>query len=373
LNNVLGVLVGYSELLLMEIPEGNTLRGHVSSILQSSQRAAAIIQDLLTLARRGVAVSEVVNLNKVIRDYCRTPEFEKLQIYHPHVTFKTALGSDLMNIKGSPVHLGKTVMNLLSNAAEAIPGHGEVTFFTENRYLDKPISGYDNVREGDYAVLRVSDNGKGIPAADMGKIFEPFFTKKVMGRSGTGLGLAVVWGTVKDHGGYIDVQSEEGRGSTFTLYLPVTREESVASQEIVSAQSYKGRGESILVVDDVREQRELATTMLSRLGYRVHPVSSGEEALAYLEANSVDLLVLDMIMDPGMDGLETYQRALQISPKQRTVIVSGFSETNRVRKAQELGAGTYVRKPYLLEKIGLAVRKELDRPRQTFDNALESL
>ena len=166
LNNVLGVLVGYSELLLMEIREGSPLRRHVSNILQSGQRAAAIIQDLLTLARRGVAVSEVVNLNDVISDYFKTPEFEKLKAYHPQVTFKTDLDKDLMNIKGSPVHLSKTIMNLLSNAAEAISDHGEVTLLTENRYLDKPITGYDDIREGDYVVLRVSDNGKGISAAE---------------------------------------------------------------------------------------------------------------------------------------------------------------------------------------------------------------
>ena len=361
LNNVLGVLVGYSELLLMEIREGSPLRRHVSNILQSSQRAAAIIQDLLTLARRGVAVSEVVNLNPVISDYFKTPEFERLKAYHPRVTFRTDLDKDLMNIKGSPIHLTKTIMNLLSNAAEAISDRGEVTLVTENRYLDKPITGYDHIQEGDYVVMRVSDNGKGISGGDIGKIFEPFYTKKVMGRSGTGLGLAVVWGTMKDHHGYIDVESEEGKGSVFTLYFPVTREESVSDQKVVSPESYMGRGESILVVDDVKEQRELATTMLSSLGYKVNAVSSGEEALTYLKTDKADLLVLDMIMEPGMDGLETYQRVVEISPKQKAIIVSGFSETDRVKRAQELGAGTYVRKPYILEKIGLAIRRELDK------------
>jgi CheY-like chemotaxis protein len=252
-------------------------------------------------------------------------------------------------------------MNLLSNAAEAISDQGEVTLLTENRYLDKPIAGYDEIREGDYVVLGVSDTGKGISAQDMGKIFEPFYTKKVMGRSGTGLGLAVVWGTVKDHGGYIDVRSEEGKGSVFTLYFPVTREEKAKDQPSIPAESYRGRGESILVVDDVKEQRELATAMLSRLGYRVSSVSSGEEAVTYLKANRVDLLVLDMIMDPGMDGLETYQKVLEINPKQKAIIVSGFSETDRVKKAQELGAGAYVKKPYVQEKIGLATRRELDK------------
>ncbi len=363
LDNALGVLVGYSELLLMEIQQGNPLRRHASNILQSGQRAAAIIQDLLTLARRGVAVSEVVNLNDLISDHLKTPEFEKLKTYHSHVTFRTDLGRDLMNIKGSPVHLGKTVMNLLSNAAEAITDPGEVTILTENRYLDKPVTGYDHIQEGDYAVLQVSDNGRGISSQDIGKIFEPFYTKKVMGRSGTGLGLAVVWGTVKDHQGYIDVQSEEGEGSTFTLYFPVTREEKVSDRQVISPESYMGRGESILVVDDVKEQRDLATAMLSRLGYTVRSVSSGEEAVAYLKADKADLLVLDMVMDPGMDGLETYEKILEINPSQRAIIVSGFSETERVKKAQDLGAGAYVRKPYLQEKIGLAIRKELDKYR----------
>jgi PAS domain S-box-containing protein len=361
LNNVLGVLVGYSELLLMEIPEGNPLRSHVSNIRQSGHRAAAIIQDLLTLARRGVAVSEVVNLDDVISDCFKTPEFEKLKADHPQVRFKYHPDQDLMNVKGSPVHLSKTIMNLFFNAAEAISDHGEVTIRVENRYLDRPIRGYDDIREGDYVVLSVSDNGNGISSKDIGMIFEPFYTKKVMGRSGTGLGLAVVWGTVKDHGGYIDVRSEEGKGSTFTLYFPVTREEKTKGQPSVSPDLYRGRGESILVVDDVKEQRELAAIMLSRLGYRVNAVSSGEEAVTYLKTNRVDLLVLDMIMAPGIDGLETYERALEINPNHRAILVSGFSETDRVKKAQNLGAGSYVRKPYIIEKIGLAVRRELDR------------
>jgi PAS domain S-box-containing protein len=361
LNNVLGVLVGYSELLLEKIPEPNPLRRYVSSILQSGLRGAAIIQDLLTLARRGVAVSEVVNLNRVIADCFKTPEFEMLRTYHPGVTFRTDLGKDLRYVKGSPVHLGKTIMNLTSNAAEAITGRGEVVVRTENRYLDQPVRGYDQICQGDYVVLTVTDDGRGIAAKDIGKIFEPFYTKKVMGRSGTGLGLAVVWGTVKDHNGYIDVESEEGKGSVFTLYFPVTQEEPAKVREMPMAETYLGRGESILVVDDVKEQRELATSMLERLGYRVAVASSGEEAVGYLKNSRADLVLLDMIMDPGIDGLETYQRILAINPRQKAVIVSGYSETERVNKAQELGAGAYVRKPYVLEKIGAAIRRELDR------------
>ena len=180
-----------------------------------------------------------------------------------------------------------------------------------------------------------------------------------MGRSGTGLGLAIVWGTVKDHDGYIDVQSEAGKGTVFTLYFPVTREEAAEKKDKIPVEQYMGHGESILVVDDTAEQRDIATRILTRLGYRVQAVSGGEEAVEYLKTQKADLLVLDMIMDPGIDGLETYERVLEVNPKQKAIIVSGFSESERVKKAQDLGAGAYVRKPYLMEKIGVAVRDEL--------------
>jgi CheY-like chemotaxis protein len=285
--------------------------------------------------------------------------FEKTKDYHPRVTFRIEYDENLLNIKGSPVHLEKTLMNLVANAAESISGKGEVAIRTESRYLDRTIRGYDEVREGDYAVLTVSDTGMGIPAENREKIFEPFYTKKTMGRSGTGLGLAIVWGTVKDHNGYIDVQSEVGEGTTFTLYFPVTREELVAPQQKEPMERYMGKGESVLVVDDIAEQRDVAAGLLTRLGYEVHVVSSGEEAQEYLKRNKADILVLDMIMAPGIDGLETYQRVLEINPRQKAILVSGFSETERVREAQKLGAGAYVKKPYVLEKIGMAIRDEL--------------
>ncbi len=361
LNNVLGVLVGYSELLKQVLPEKGVAAEYAKNILESSVRATAIIQDLLTMARRGVAVSQVVNLNKLIADSLKTPEFENLLRSHPNVRISNELENDLFNIKGSPVHLIKTIMNLVLNAAESITGEGNVSIKTKNRYLDQPIHGYDTMAEGDYTVLIVSDTGSGISVNDIDKIFEPFYTKKVMGRSGTGLGLAVVWGTVKDHHGYIDVQSRENEGSTFTLYFPVTREEPAQAEKAVSHLAYRGKGESILVVDDVKEQRQLAMSMLEKLGYQVRAVAGGEAAIEYLKTEKADLVVLDMIMYPGIDGFETYRRIRKIHPRQKAIIVSGFTETDRVRKLQEIGAGEFVRKPYTMEKIGLGIRNELDR------------
>lgn len=362
LNNVLGIVVGYSELLLDQLAESGSARSKAMEILKGGQRAAAIVQDLLTLARRGVSNTKVLDLNKIVLECRYSPEFTKISSYHANTRIETDLEPHLLNMSGSAVHLGKSLLNLVSNAAEAMPVGGLITIKTRNRYLDKPVSGYDEVREGDYVVLSVSDTGEGIPLGDLKRIFEPFYTKKIMGRSGTGLGLAVVWGTVKDHLGYINVESAEGRGTTFTLYFPVTREELSQEQISISVDKYMGNGESILVVDDVKEQRELAGTMLEKLDYTVVSVSGGEEAVEYLRQNTVDLVVLDMIMDPGMDGLDTYAKMLEIQPHQKAIIVSGFSETERVSKAMALGAGAYVKKPYILEALGLAVRKELDRP-----------
>jgi len=361
LNNILAGLVSYPELLLMDLPEDSPLRKPISTIQRSGEKAAAIVQDLLTLARRGVAITEVVNLNNIVSDYLQSPEYGRLLEFHPNVNHEIDLSADLLNVSGSPVHLSKTIMNLISNAAEAMPEGGTISISTENRYIDTPIRGYDDVKEGDYVTLIVSDTGIGIPLEDIEKIFEPFYTKKVMGRSGTGLGMAVVWGTVKDHNGYIDVQSREGGGTTFALYFPVTREELAKEKLHLSLEDIKGRGESVLVVDDIQEQREIASSMLKKVGYSVTSVSSGEEAVDYMKNNSADLLILDMIMDPGIDGLDTYKKILELHPGQKAIIASGFSETKRVKEAQRLGAGSYVKKPYILEKIGLAVRTELDK------------
>ena len=206
----------------------------------------------------------------------------------------------------------------------------------------------------------MSDDGPGISSNDLERIFEPFYTKKVMGRSGTGLGLAVVWNVVQDHKGYIDVTTDE-KGTTFELYFPITREAMSDKDLSIPIKDYKGDGETILVVDDVKSQREISCKMLDTLGYKAKAVSSGEEAVEYLKEHTVDLILLDMIMDPGMNGRKTYEQIIKIHPNQKATIASGFAETDDVKEAQKLGAGQYIKKPYTIEKIGLAVKEELDR------------
>ena len=361
LNNILSGIVSYPELLLMDLKDDSPLRKPILTIQKSGEKAAAIVQDLLTLARRGVEATEVINLNAIVSEYLLSPEHAKLELNHPNVNIERQLDENLLNILGSPVHLSKTIMNLVSNAAEAMQDGGTIVITTENRHIDKLMSGFDDIDKGDYATITVIDTGIGISPEDIERIFEPFYTKKTMGRSGTGLGMAVVWGTVKDHRGYIDITSTEGQGTEITLYFPITRKVFHPEAEIASIQELMGTGESILVVDDIEAQRQIATEMLEKLGYRVATVSSGEEAVAYLHEHMADLLVLDMIMEPGIDGLETYREILKICPGQKSIIASGYSESVRVKEALELGVGTYVKKPYLLEKIGRAIRAELER------------
>ena len=360
LNNILGGLVSFPELLLMDLPQDSPLRDPILTIKKSGDKAAAIVQDLLTMARRGVDDKTVLNVNTLIHDYLASPECRVLRKYHPHVHTETELADDILNIMASPVHLSKAVMNLVSNAAEAMLVDGKITLSTANCYVDHPIQGFETVAEGEYVLLTVKDTGVGIGAEDLKHIFEPFFTKKRLGRSGTGLGMSVVWATIKDLEGFIDIHSTEGQGTCFNVYIPITREQMPEATQRISIDDYCG-SERVLVVDDVVEQRKIAKSMLGKLGYEVITVSSGEEALEYLQDTSVDILILDMIMDPGIDGCETYRRIIQRYPGQKAIVTSGFSESERVGEIQRLGAGAYIKKPYTLEKIAMAVRAELDQ------------
>jgi two-component system, cell cycle sensor histidine kinase and response regulator CckA len=361
LNNILSGLVGYPELILMDLPQDSKLRPFIEIMLKSGKKAAAIVQDLLTLARRGIQEMVVLNLNDVIHEYLDSPEFEKLLQFHEGVRIDTHLEPALLNIKGSAIHLSKTVMNLVSNAAEALSNDGTIHIATRNQYLDTPLAGYELTQPGDYAVMEIVDTGVGMGNDEVERIFDPFYSKKKMGRSGTGLGMAVVWGTVKDHQGYINIKSEPSEGTTLTLFFPITREVQRYEVDASDLSMYQGQGQTVLVVDDMSEQRQVASTMLEKLGYRVTTVSSGEEAVTYIKDNQVDILLLDMIMDPGIDGLETYRRILETKPHQKAIIASGYSETARVHTAQALGAGEYVKKPYTLINIARAISQELNK------------
>ncbi|MCF8055462.1 MAG: response regulator [Desulfocapsa sp.] len=364
LNNILTGIVTYPDLLLLRLADDSTLRKPLEIIKQSGQRAAQVVADLLTVARGAATNLEVHSLNTLLIDYLKSPEGLKLLSRHENVRIKTNLAADLLNIACSPIHIKKCLMNLIMNGAEAIDGKGTLSIETRNQHVQESIPENSAIQPGEYVVFSITDSGKGIGEQDIKHIFEPFYTNKVMGQSGTGLGLTVVWNTVQEHGGGVTVKSDK-QGTCFELYFPVTRQKLTATAGGVNFGRLQGHGQRILVVDDEKQQRDVAAQILSTLGYRVETAASGEEAVAFVKRKEVELVILDMIMDPGINGRQTYEQMSKIRPMQRALIASGFSENNEVKGAQRLGAGSYIRKPYTIEQLGLAVQKILKDPSPT--------
>lgn len=358
LNNILSGIVSYPELLLLELPADHRMRRPIEIMRESGLRASAIVQDLLTVARGVVIEKEALLINTIIEEYLQSQDYRTVLQFHPGVTVKTFLAGELTNILGSRIHIRKLLMNLFSNSCEAIGAAGSVIITTANVHLDQPLRGYNDIEEGEYVVLSVADDGKGISGEDLEKIFEPFYSKKVMGRSGTGLGLTVVWNVVRDHNGHIGVTSSP-EGTVITIHLPVTSQVVQSPRPMVDLGHFKGHGERVLVVDDVTTQRFITTNIVEKLGYKVESVASGEAAVEFIRRQPVDLILLDMIMTPGISGRETYQRIVKICPGQKAIIVSGYAETDDVKETLLLGAGKFLRKPLLIEDLARAMRDEL--------------
>lgn len=357
LNNILSGIVSYPDLLLMDLPADSPLRQPIEAIKSTGQRAAVVVQELLALARSGVMAAEVFNLNTLIRNCLESPEWSQVAADHPQVRIDIRLDDDLLNMEGSVAHLSKAVLNLLGNAVEAIGSEGCIRIRTGNLHLEKASA---DLAAGDHIQVSIADDGRGLSEADRQHIFDPFYARKIMGRSGTGLGMAMVWGTVVDHKGSIDLQSPEGRGTLITLTLPATHAVPLALGK-QSLQTYCGQGQTVLVVDDQAAQREIATQILERIGYRAQAVESGEAALAHLNAHFVDLVLLDMIMEPGIDGLDTFRRIQAQTPDQAVILVSGYAQTNRVQEALDLGAAFYLRKPYTVAKLSQVIWTQLQK------------
>ncbi len=361
LNNILSGIVSYPDLLLKTIDEKDPNRKYIEIIKDSGEKAAEMVQDLLTLTRKGVINKEPISINEIIKEFLSSPVFTKLKKNNPHISYVNNLTTEKTSIFGSSIHITKTIMNLIINASEAMPIDGTIEISTSRCFLDEPLKGYDKINEGDYIKLTISDNGIGIDKKDLSNIFEPFFSKKRMGKSGTGLGMTVVLWTVKDHYGYVIVNSTKGKGTEFQLYFPAAMydlEEEKDLQESEINTRYIGKGEHILIIEDDNNNRELAEKILSECNFRVSSVSSGEEAVEFVQKEKVDLLILDMIME-GIDGLETYIQILMRKGEQKAIITSGYSDNENVKETIKLGAGAYIKKPYLKMQLIKAVEAEL--------------
>ncbi len=361
LNNILSGIIGYPEIMLMQMDEHSKLRKPLLAIQSSGQRAAAVVADLLTVARGVSSERRRWSLNRLVDEYLASPEHEATMALHPGVACRFLPASPLWFFFCSSVHIKKSVMNLVTNAAEAIQLSGTITITTRNECLEHTEGFKTEMAPGRYVVLEVADSGSGIADKDIEHIFEPFYTRKVMGRSGTGLGLAVVWNTVLDHRGGIKVASSN-RGTVFSLYFPASMDAAVADDANEEAPAPRGTGQRILVVDDEMHQRDIASQFLTMLGYEVWTAGSGEEAIETLRRRQVDLVLLDMLMGTGMNGRQTYESAVAIRPGQKALIVSGFAADEDVRRTLRLGGAGYLQKPYTQRKLGFAVHAALHSP-----------
>lgn len=359
-NNLLGPLVAYPDLIRDELPAEHPALEYLEVMQNSAIQMAEINQQLLTLGRRGHYLQKPIDLNRVL-----SQTIKQISDLPQDVEIHPDTAPDLKPVMGGSSQLGRVILNLIVNAIDAMPAGGQITLRTENRTIDQISGVHGPIPAGEYVVFTVADSGCGIPSETLPNIFEPFFTsKKTDSKRGSGLGLSVVATVVEDHGGYINVNSTLGSGTSFILYFPVTQQipEAPESSEIQHGT------EIILIVDDDKSQRIVCARLLDKLGYQTNVKESGEAAIDFLKTNPHDLLLLDMKLGPGIDGTETFRRSLQINPEQRAIIISGLADTDRVQTALEMGVGAFLKKPITLEALGEAVRAELDRPLASRDS-----
>ena len=358
LNNILSAIISYPELILLKLPPNDEIVEDIKMIQDAGRRAANIVSDLLTISRGVIIKQEISNLNNIITKYFQSPEFFKLSSLYPNVRIQKNLSKDLENFNCSPVHIIKCIMNLITNGAEAIGSKGNITITTKNIKIAERKKNL-KLKEGNYVLLSITDDGTGIPEKDINCIFEPFYTKKKMGRSGTGLGLAIVWNTIQDHNGEIIVQSNN-QGTSFNLYFPAINEKYITQKTSeINISNYLGNKQKVLVVDDDKHQRKIACEILRVLNYEPTSIESGEKALKYLANNPTPLIILDMLMDPGINGLTTYKKILKKYPDQKVIIVSGYVEVELIKKIKKLGIKEFLSKPYTINQLGKTIKEIL--------------
>ena len=349
LNNILGPMVGYPDLLIDELPPDSDMCNLVEEIKSSAERAASIIQELLILARRGDIQTKALNLREVVTEYLGSRELKLVQARNPGVRIVYMQGEEETVVQASKSHIIRLTMNLIINALQATSGEGVVRVSTRRARLDEPLKGFEHVPANEYVVLEVSDEGHGIPVEQLEQIFDPFYSSKKKNGTNSGLGLAVVYGIIRDHQAFIDVISTVGEGTTFKIYFPAICS-STLPPPVVEQCMYSASGHA-LVVDDVREQRDLATQMLQRMGLSVTSVENGQQAVELVAREKFDVVLLDMVMEDDFDGLDTYLGIQERCPLLPCLIVSGYAESDRIQKALSLGAGPHLRKPYTLSQL----------------------
>jgi two-component system, cell cycle sensor histidine kinase and response regulator CckA len=366
-NNLLQGILGYTSIIKSRLAEDDENLPHVSLIEVAAERAAALTQQLLSFARKGkydvVSISPEVIVNQVVSLIERT--------FDRNIEVVNTFDDGLYCIHGDKAQIHQALMNVFINGRDAMSKGGKLTVNAQNIDITEEIPEHPGLKPGKYVLFSIRDTGTGMSEETMSKIFEPFFTTKELGK-GTGLGLSLVFGVVKNHGGFIEVSSELGKGSTFKLYFPA-EEPSIQKIQLVNGSSEANTDKKIndllqietgnhtvLVVDDEEIVNYVAQDMLKIAGYQTLSVSNGREAVKLYSSHSseIDAILLDMIM-PELGGLETFRELKRINPNVKVVVASGYEEDERSQEIMKEGAITYLRKPFLMQALLDAIKDAL--------------
>ncbi|MBI4595068.1 MAG: PAS domain S-box protein, partial [Candidatus Tectomicrobia bacterium] len=354
-NNILSGITGYTTIMKMKMNDDHPFSQGLTVIEKSAWRAAELTKQLLGFARGGKYEIKQVNLNQVINNVLKIVG----ETFDKSIVIKTRLHEDICAVEGDPGQLEHVLLNLCLNARDAMPTGGTILIETKNIAITEAyINTHWEVKAGDYVLLTISDTGMGIPAEILGKIFEPFFTTKEIGR-GTGMGLAMAYGIIKNHQGYIRVYSELGKGACFKIYLPVLKKPVPKRIEAKEDLIPKG-SETILLVDDEEHIREIGKAFLEELGYKVILANDGKEACTIFAENpDIGLVLLDMNM-PVMGGRETYLKLKELNSVVKVLLSSGYSINEPVREILGDGIRCFIEKPFSMKQLALSVRQTMD-------------
>ncbi len=357
LNNILGPMVAYPGLILETMAEDHEYFNDVQEMGNSAQRATAIIQDLLAMSRRGHYEFNPVSLSAVIRDFLCSPGFKNPFSNLSNITMQVNLDDDAPLVMGSEHHINKILMNLCSHALDAMPSGGVLNISTAYLADDPSLEVLNANHDQGVVECRIGDTGEGIAPEHLDRLFEPSYATNAPGHGNVGLGLSVAYSVIQDLGGLVDVRSTHGEGTEFTVKLPAVfaAAEEPGADEIIPVGQ-----ERVLIVDDDASQLKLASRLLSSLGYQVYCVPHGQAAIDFLHQQQVDLVLLDMVMEDGFDGLDTYRVIHVRWPRLACIIASGYSESDRVKEAIRLEAFGLLKKPYSKRELAFSVRRALD-------------
>ena len=355
-NNILMGIQGNASLLDLRLDPDHPGHEKIQNIEKYVESGTELSRQLLGFARRGKYNVKASDINDIIEKsasmFARTKK--EIQVHNQ-------LAPEVWAVEVDRGQIEQVLLNLCINAWQAMPDGGDLNLMTENLFLDENYVRPYKVKPGCYVKVTVADSGVGIDKADMARIFEPFFTTKEMGR-GTGLGLASVYGIIKGHGGHINVYSEKGQGTTFTIYLPASAQREVESEVRHALATVQKGQETVLLIDDEEMIIDVARGLLGELGYTVMAARSGPEALEVYRQNSgrIDMVIMDMIM-PGLGGGETFDRLKRINPNVKVLLCSGYSVNGQASKIMDRGCDGFIQKPFTLKQLSAKIREVLDK------------